>query len=287
MKSVMLNKALDIAYKAHKGQVDKAGVPYILHPMRVALNCSTEEEKIVALLHDVVEDTPITLEELKAEGFSDGILAALKSLTKTKGEDYRNFIQRVVINPLAARVKIQDLKDNMDLSRLGGKPHWKLDLYQEALELLLESVKTKILYIDMDNVLVDFQAGIDALEENVRIEYENRYDEVPGIFSKMQPMRGAVEAVNALYTKYDIYILSTAPWNNSTAWSDKLEWVKRYFGEVFYKRLILTHHKNLNKGDYLIDDRRKNGAGEFEGELILFGSDRFPNWLEIQKYLLL
>ena len=91
----MLNKALDIAYKAHLGQIDKAGAPYILHPMRVVLHCQTEDEKIVALLHDVVKDTPITLEELKTQGFSDDVLAALKCLTKIKGEDYQTFIQRV------------------------------------------------------------------------------------------------------------------------------------------------------------------------------------------------
>lgn len=143
MQSVMLNKALSIAYEAHEKQVDKAGAPYILHPMRVALHCKTEEEKVVALLHDVLEDSPMTLEDLKSEGFNEEILEALKCLTKIKGEDYRDFIQRIVLNPLATRVKIQDLKDNMDISRLGGKPHWKLDLYQEAMELLLGSMQKK------------------------------------------------------------------------------------------------------------------------------------------------
>ena len=137
----MLNKALDIAYKAHLGQIDKAGAPYILHPMRVVLHCQTEDEKIVALLHDVVEDTPITLEELKTQGFSDDVLAALKCLTKIKGEDYQTFIQRVATNPFAVKVKIQDLKDNMDLSRLGGKPHWKMETYKEALIYLEQYLK--------------------------------------------------------------------------------------------------------------------------------------------------
>ena len=132
----MLNKALNIAYKAHLGQLDKAGAPYILHPMRVALHCQTENEKIAALLHDVIEDTPVTLEDLKNEGFSDEVLAALKCLTMMEGEDYKTFVQRVATNPLAIRVKIQDLKDNMDLSRLGGKPHWKMDTYKEALSYL-------------------------------------------------------------------------------------------------------------------------------------------------------
>jgi len=144
----------------------------------------------------------------------------------------------------------------------------------------------KILYIDMDNVLVDFPSAFEYLNENILKKYEGRLDEIPGIFALMKPVEGAVEAFKKLSQKYDTYILSTSPWNNPTAWSDKLEWVKKYLGDMAYKRLILTHHKNLNKGDYLIDDRTKNGAGEFEGELILFGSDRFPNWESVLDYLL-
>lgn len=104
----------------------------------------------------------------------------------------------------------------------------------------------KVLYVDMDNVLVNFQSGIDTLTEDMRIKYKGRYDEIPEIFSKMKPKIGAIEAICALKEKYDVYILSTAPWNNSSAWSDKLNWVKQYLGEMCYKRLILTHHKNLN-----------------------------------------
>jgi 5'(3')-deoxyribonucleotidase len=144
----------------------------------------------------------------------------------------------------------------------------------------------KILYIDMDNVLVDFPSAFEYLDEDTLKKYEGRLDEVPGIFALMKPVDGAVEAFKKLSQKYDTYILSTSPWNNPTAWSDKLEWVKKYLGDVAYKRLILTHHKNLNKGDYLIDDRTKNGAGEFEGELILFGGDKFPNWQSVLDYLL-
>jgi 5'-nucleotidase len=147
-------------------------------------------------------------------------------------------------------------------------------------------MKKKILYLDMDNVLVDFQSGIDQLESSVLSEYVNRLDEVPGIFGKMIPLKDAVESFNELSIKYDTYILSTAPWRNTSAWSDKLNWVKKYLGNNAYKRLILTHHKNLNTGDYLVDDRTKNGAGEFTGELILFGSDEFPNWITVRNYLL-
>ena len=100
----------------------------------------------------------------------------------------------------------------------------------------------------------------------------------------MEPMKGAIEAYRYLAEYYDVYVLSTAPWKNPSAWSDKLLWVQKYLGDVAYKRLILTHHKDLNRGDYLIDDRKKNGASEFCGTLILFGSESFPDWQSIAKY---
>lgn len=143
----------------------------------------------------------------------------------------------------------------------------------------------KRLYIDMDNVLVDFKTGIDACDATTIAQYENRLDEIPDIFSKMKPMLGAIESFNLLSHSYDTYILSTAPWNNPSAWSDKIRWVQTYLGDRAYKRLILSHHKNLNQGDYLIDDRTKNGADMFQGELVLFGSDAFPDWLSVVKYL--
>jgi 5'-nucleotidase len=89
-----------------------------------------------------------------------------------------------------------------------------------------------------------------------------------------------------LAQRFDTYVLSTAPWNNPSAWSDKLEWVKANLGNPAHKRLILTHHKELNRGDFLVDDRDKNGAREFVGELILFRSDRFPDWTAVTEYLL-
>lgn len=148
------------------------------------------------------------------------------------------------------------------------------------------SHSTKILYIDMDNVLVDFSTGIDQLDRKVLEQYENRLDEVPGIFALMQPMDKAIESFNRLAKEYDTYILSTSPWENSTAWSDKIDWVKLYLGESAYKRLILSHHKNLNIGDYLVDDRLKNGTDKFQGEHIHFGSVNFPRWDTVVEYLL-
>ena len=137
----------------------------------------------------------------------------------------------------------------------------------------------------MDNVLVDFPSGIDQLDEHTKEKYEGRYDEVPHIFSTMKPLEGAIEAFNELSELFDVYILSTSPWDNYTAPGDKLSWVKKYLQPNAYKRLILSHHKNLNIGDYLIDDRTKNCAGEFTGEHIHFGTGKFPNWSTVVEYL--
>ena len=143
----------------------------------------------------------------------------------------------------------------------------------------------KILYVDMDNVLVDFPAGIAQLSDADKATYEGRYDDTPGIFSLMPPMPGAIEAFTTLAAQYDTYILSTAPWANPTAWSDKLLWVKKHLGDVAHKRLILSHNKHLNAGDYLIDDRTANGAGQFQGEHIHFGTERFPDWAAVVQFL--
>ena len=134
----------------------------------------------------------------------------------------------------------------------------------------------------MDNVLVDFNSGIEKLNLDPNM---SDLDEVGSIFSQMIPLKGAIEGYNRLVELgYDVYILSTAPWKNPSAWSDKLIWVKKYIGENAKKRLILSHNKNLNKGDFLIDDRLANGAGEFEGTLIRFGNKDFPNWDTVINY---
>jgi hypothetical protein len=114
----MIEKALEIVIKAHKGQTDKAGKPYIGHLLRVMQMGMTEDEKLCGLLHDLIEDTDFSFDMLEAEGFPPRIIDALKCLTKRKNESYDVFIDRVLTNKLATAVKINDLKDNMNIKRL-------------------------------------------------------------------------------------------------------------------------------------------------------------------------
>ena len=117
-ESENVSKALEIATHVHKNQVDKAGKPYINHPKAVARMLGTEEAQTVALLHDVIEDTSVTLDDLKGAGFSDDIITAVDCLTQREGERREEYIMRVSKNPLATMVKLADLKHNQDLSRI-------------------------------------------------------------------------------------------------------------------------------------------------------------------------
>ena len=149
----------------------------------------------------------------------------------------------------------------------------------------------KVLYIDMDNTLVDFQSGIDRLSEVEQETFKDNLDDVSGIFSLMDPMPVAIEAYHRLAKEFDTYILSTAPWDNPLAWTEKLLWVKMHLGRdetsPAYKRLILSHHKNLNHGDYIIDDRTARGVDKWEqGKHIHFGQDPFQTWEDVLTYLL-
>ena len=145
----------------------------------------------------------------------------------------------------------------------------------------------KILYLDMDGVMVDFEGGIDKLTDAEKIEWEGDYDKHPEIFSLMPPMPGALDAYDKLVNcgKYDVYFLSTVPWGNPIAAMHKIEWVKKYIPTAF-KNIIMSHHKNLNKGDILIDDRLRNGVEGFEGKHIHFGTEMYPNWDVVLEELL-
>lgn len=148
------------------------------------------------------------------------------------------------------------------------------------------AVARKVLYVDMDNVLVDFMSGVQDVPADIREQYDDSLSDIPGIFARMEPIPGAIEAFRKLARVFDVYILSTAPWDNPEAWMHKREWVERHLGRAAYKRLILSHNKHLNRGDFLVDDRTKNGAGRFEGELVLFGQPPFEDWNAVTPYLL-
>jgi (p)ppGpp synthase/HD superfamily hydrolase len=131
-----IEKAIAIAATAHAGQRDKAGEPYILHPLRVMLRLSSEEERIVAILHDVVEDTDWTFERLREEGFSNEVVDAIDSVTKREGETYNDFVDRAGRNAIGRRVKLADLEDNSDLSRIAKptqKDYQRLEKYRVAI----------------------------------------------------------------------------------------------------------------------------------------------------------
>ena len=133
-----LARAIEIAASAHRNQADKGGSPYILHPIRVMMSLHTEDEKIVGVLHDVVEDSDVwNFERLKEEGFEENILSALKSVTKlSEDEDYRQFIKRAGQNEIGRNVKIADIRDNLDVSRMGfleEKDLLRINKYKDSL----------------------------------------------------------------------------------------------------------------------------------------------------------
>lgn len=144
-KKELIERALEIAVSSHAGDVDKAGTPYILHPLRVMAAVPTMDEKIAAVLHDVVEDTDWTFEMLEAEGFPARILDALRALTKEPGEKQIDAARRAAANPIARVVKLADVADNMDLSRIANpttEDHERLDEYRAVKALLLASAGT-------------------------------------------------------------------------------------------------------------------------------------------------
>ena len=137
----------------------------------------------------------------------------------------------------------------------------------------------KIIYIDLDNTLADYLGMANALRIN-----PSDAKHIPGFFRNLKPMEDAINSYNLLNKYFEVYILSTGPWSNPLSLVEKVEWVKEYLPDA-YKNIIFSHHKNLNIGDYLIDDSTKNGAAEFNGEHIQIHSDKFPNWNSVNKYI--
>lgn len=138
-----LESAIAVAAKAHEGQTDKAGEPYILHPLRVMLRLTSIEDMITAILHDVVEDSDITFEDLRSKGFSEQIIEAINLVTKKPGESYDDFIRRAASNPIARRVKLADLKDNCRLSRIKNPTDddlKRIKKYRRAIRMIRKEV---------------------------------------------------------------------------------------------------------------------------------------------------
>jgi 5'-nucleotidase len=156
-------------------------------------------------------------------------------------------------------------------------------------------IKKKIVYIDMDGVLVNLQSEINKffkLHPELKERYKNNPDHIQGLFRNPPPVTGAIDAVHES-GKYELFIATSAPWGNPMSASDKRFWIEDHFGKLFHKKMFVTHRKDLLMGDYLIDDRTKNGAGEFSGELLQFGVNwetgkegPYPNWESILEYLL-
>lgn len=139
IKQGTLERAIEIAARTHAGQVDKGGAPYILHPLRVMLRVAPGAQQIVAVLHDVVEDSDVTFEDLEREGFSAEVIAGLRAVTKIEGESYEDFVARAALDPVGSKVKLADLAENSDLSRIAQpsqKDLERVEKYRKAIAYL-------------------------------------------------------------------------------------------------------------------------------------------------------
>lgn len=171
----------------------------------------------------------------------------------------------------------------------------RLNLINQMNNELKNLEEKPILYIDMDGVVADFDHEIKKVHPTC-FELEDGdergkiIDEIceadVHIFNRLRPMDGAIEAVKLLNEYYNILFLSTPMWNVPESFTDKRHWIERHFGEIGKKKLVLSHNKHLHIGDFLIDDRLKNGAEKFPGMHIHFGQAKFPNWQSVLDYLL-
>lgn len=143
----LLEKAIVIATQAHAGTVDKGGKPYIFHPLRVMMKLDDEIDRVIAVLHDTVEDTSVTFDYLREEGFPEEVISGLDAVTRREGELYTEFILRAKQHPIGRKVKLADLDDNMDLTRIPNptkKDYNRLEKYKKAKKILLDDCKIKI-----------------------------------------------------------------------------------------------------------------------------------------------
>lgn len=241
-------------------------------------------------------ERPVQYRGLRRPLVGEAAVISSISLPETK---YASLYCSVVMGDPVDLVQLWDRDPEMQMEKFGAMPADPLarllgvvalnDLAAspEAKRAVIEYLEARALIGEFDTN-VDFATGdfvdgkVPPLARGVSIEgdrddYFGRLDEVPGIFGLMTPTAGAVEAITELAEHFDVYFLSTAPWSNPSAWADKNIAVQKFFPTIGYKRLILSHHKNLNLGDYIIDDRPNNGAAEFQGEWIKYGPAFYQN----------
>jgi 5'(3')-deoxyribonucleotidase len=162
---------------------------------------------------------------------------------------------------------------------------------KEAIPAICQAIKDAlkpILFIDMDNVLADFHGYVENSLLPEKKKETKDLDEIPGIFAQFPVVEGAKDALTILQKKYDLYVLTTSPWNNPTALQDKQNWLKLHFGDMFYKRVIFSHQKHfcLLPGAWLVDDRPNHGACLFGDHWLKFGEGRYKTWKEIKDFLM-
>ena len=148
-------------------------------------------------------------------------------------------------------------------------------------------MKKKIIYIDMDGVISDFSKARNEHPLSKQTPYIGRPDRIPNIYKDLDPITDSIESVNKIINsdKFDLFFLSTPPWDNPDAWTHKRLWIEKYFGNKVRHKLILSARKDLNIGDFLIDDSHRRGQPNFKGEWLEFGSEKFPNWKSVLSYL--
>lgn len=148
----------------------------------------------------------------------------------------------------------------------------------------------KIVYVDMDDTLCDFTGPFKLGQENSELPEDSTLKKWPqskvGFFLELEPLPDAIQGINTLCEKYDVWILTRPSIKNTHCYTEKAEWIKKYLGEEMLEKLILSPDKSLLKGDYLIDDDTKNGQVEFEGKHIHFGQNEFPNWKSVIQFLM-
>lgn len=165
---------------------------------------------------------------------------------------------------------------------------WQRSVGYKSFHYKLQMAK-KIVLVDMDGVLSDFDSAVKQLDQEDKKAYEGQYDNVHGLFKWMEPMPDAIESFKKLFYdgRFDVYIVTSSPWSNYSAASDKIQWVQDYIEPVvpeIRKRVIISSHKNLCQGAYIIDDRLRNGVAEFQGHHLHFGSEAIPDWKAVLKF---